>query len=790
MAGVAHNLMNDSHLGEGIGRQLQELIARALPAGNLLTEARVQEQTSAFADRFGPDVLRRLDGAALLKTMHGRSDPSFRCLAYWLEFKDDDEFAGHRFGSISGGSALKFGIYQRQSDGAWITGSAGNQRVLTVAQAIEIAEGQLKELRLGSEVLARLDPADTSDEAYFALQQSMSASAPNLSDAAWAHKYWFLLFPDRLDDYHSPKWQRFHLLKLLQMPPDGRGILDSNAPRFVCAGRYVSMARSLEVATTSLLSVLNERHGTFHRYWRIGTTAGDSGESQWPQMRAGNFVSIGWADALGDLTEVLGTDLAIAKAEIRARLSDEMENPATATRKAGEVLNFCRIAAENDVVLACEGQTVLGVGRIRGPYQYDESLDFPHLRSVAWLDLEPWKLPKQEGLLTTVSELGKHAENILALERRLFENAATGHALRDTYRVAGPALSLPPLDPFSARIEGMLARKGQVVLYGPPGTGKTYQALNAAGELAGRKLFGKNLAALTKIERSQLYGAEQYIRTCTFHPGYGYEDFIEGLRPKTSHSGQLVFEPKDGLFKKICDDAARHREMSFFLIIDEINRGDIPRIFGELMTALELDKRTQGVILPITGKVLSIPQNLFVIGTMNTSDRSISLMDTALRRRFAFAELMPDSAVLGTRAVGPLLLGPWLDALNARIRKHLKRDARNLQVGHSFLLPPQKVSSPADFVRVLREEIIPLLEEYCYDDFDSLRNILGTELVDIDRQCIREALFEPQREADLIAAVTFEEVQGLALAKSLPSTEEAASATDEDAEDPDDFAER
>ena len=123
--------------------------------------------------------------------------------------------------------------------------------------------------------------------------------------------------------------------------------------------------------------------------------------------------------------------------------------------------------------------------------------------------------------------------------------------------------ALPPLDQFSARIEAILRRKGQVVLYGPPGTGKTYRALAVANELAARHAFQKSFADLTQPERMVVADGDGLVRVCTFHPGWGYEDFIEGLRPATIN-GQMVFEPRDGIFKRLCLDAARAAEQAIF----------------------------------------------------------------------------------------------------------------------------------------------------------------------------------------------------------------------------------
>ena len=242
---------------------------------------------------------------------------------------------------------------------------------------------------------------------------------------------------------------------------------------------------------------------------------------------------------------------------------------------------------------------------------------------------------------------------------------------------------------------------------------------------------------------------------CTFHPAYGYEDFIEGYRPAKGSKGALHFDLTNGIFKQLCSDATTEPARHFYLLVDEINRGDIPRIFGELLTLLEPDKRDQVVHLPVSGDRFSVPRNVRIIGTMNTADRSIALLDTALRRRFGFVELMPDSSVLGDTVVADSIpLGKWLDALNDRIRQHVGRDARNLQIGHSYLMQSGRTVTTFDeFVRVLGEDILPLLEEYCYEDYAMLSKILGKVLVDKSSQRIRQELLQPGRRDELVQAV-------------------------------------
>jgi 5-methylcytosine-specific restriction protein B len=776
--------MDEGFLQPQIFDELKAALQRGFATAELLTPEQIDQQTKFFRDRFGPAVLRELDGEALLRAMHGRENVESRCLAYWLEFKNDGEFAGDQFGKIGGGSALKFGIYQRQNDSAWITGSPLAQRAIAAGDAISIARKQRDELLAGVVQLERMNVSDTSDGGYARLQAAMAEAAPTLSGAGWAHKYWFLICPDRIDDYHSPRYQRFHLLKLLQMPPDRVGILDLWAPRFNCAGRFVAAARQLEVPVTTLNKILNRRDGGIHRYWKVGTTAGDTGASYWDDMREGNFVSIGWKGTVPDLSQTLGMDRVTAKNQIRdCLLADYHDKAGLAMRKAGEILHFAADFEESDLVLACEGQTVLGVGRVHGQYEYDDQLDFPHKRPVEWLLLDSWKLPEPEGPRTTVYELGRSSANLLELEERLSRKGPALVSTPGALQAKAELVPLPPLDAFTSRIESILKRKGQVILYGPPGTGKTYRALMVAQELAARNAFQKSFGRLSSSELKEVVDAEGLVRICTFHPGWGYEDFVEGLRPKTTINGQMVFEARDGIFKRLCLEAANQPKKNFYLILDEINRGDLPRIFGELLTTIEYDKRDRHIKLPITGLSFSVPRNLFLIGTMNTADRSISLMDTALRRRFGFVELMPDSSLLAGRKVGGLPLGPWLDALNTRVRRHLKRDSRNLQIGHAYLMPSQPITSVAEFARVLRDDIIPLIEEYCYDDFGTLKEILGARLVDADAEKIREELFGLNREEDLIQAVSFEEMQPLVLdqepADSAPLGEPPDSNSDE-----------
>ena len=228
----------------------------------------------------------------------------------------------------------------------------------------------------------------------------------------------------------------------------------------------------------------------------------------------------------------------------------------------------------------------------------------------------------------------------------------------------------------------------------------------------------------------------------TFHPSYSYEDFIEGFRPVATSSGNLNLKLQDGVFKRICQEAILNPDRQFLVLIDEINRANITKVFGELITLLELDKRGMSITLPQSNDSFKIPDNVSIIATMNTADRSIKLLDAALRRRFSFFEIMPDSELLVGAVIGPLALDTFLTQINRRVSTKFGPEK---QVGHSFLMSGEEaIVEPEEFARRFRQEILPLLQEYCFDDYTMLASIIGTELVDteafeLDKELLRDA---------------------------------------------------
>ena len=258
------------------------------------------------------------------------------------------------------------------------------------------------------------------------------------------------------------------------------------------------------------------------------------------------------------------------------------------------------------------------------------------------------------------------------------------------------------------------------ILYGPPGTGKTFDAVSDAVQIIDDS-DDRLPRELVKARFNELRGRGQ-IEFVTFHQNYAYEDFIEGIRPVLKKR-ELAYELRDGIFKKIAKRASEDPEANYVLVIDEINRGNIAKIFGELITLIEPSKRLGGddaaeARLPYSQELFGVPPNLHLIGTMNTADRGILLLDAALRRRFEFVEKMPDTRHIedDIQDVDGKAL---LNAINRRIAESQDRDH---QIGHTYLM---RVKTLRELARAFQTQIVPLLQEYFYDDWEKMHNVLN-----------------------------------------------------------------
>lgn len=314
-----------------------------------------------------------------------------------------------------------------------------------------------------------------------------------------------------------------------------------------------------------------------------------------------------------------------------------------------------------------------------------------------------------------------------------------------------------------------------MILYGPPGTGKTYNSVIyavAICEHSNKKKLQDEIYSIKKerysdvLSRYRDYIDKGRIAFTTFHQSYSYDDFIEGIKPNLKDdSGSISYCIESGIFKKFCEKASLHTSSQDYhglknencvFIIDEINRGNISKIFGELITLIEDSKRsgaseTITATLPYSKDIFYVPENVYIVGTMNTADRSIALMDTALRRRFEFIEMMPDTNVLDNLGIGIIQIGntelnisKMLSVINQRIELLYDREHT---IGHAFFTKLAEVNNEnflESLASIFQNKVIPLLQEYFYDDYKKIQLVLGDNKKNDEYKFIRETSINPQ----------------------------------------------
>ena len=298
-------------------------------------------------------------------------------------------------------------------------------------------------------------------------------------------------------------------------------------------------------------------------------------------------------------------------------------------------------------------------------------------------------------------------------------------------------------DHNARQTETLTVKHLNTILYGPPGTGKTYHTVDLALYILDHQFWENHKDERHRLkQRFDDLMENGRIELVTFHQSFSYEDFVEGLRASTNDAGQLIYSVEDGVFKKLCRKGMdlqlqSDSPESIVLIIDEINRGNIANILGELITLIEPDKRAGmpealNVTLPYSKETFSVPSNLYLIATMNTADRSIAHIDTALRRRFRFQAMMPDINVLtnlGVQDIDGIDIQRMLKTINARIELLYDREHT---LGHSFFIPLKEHKNIEKLAEVFEYQILPLLEEYFFEDWGRIRQVLGDDFKDSD----------------------------------------------------------
>ncbi len=440
------------------------------------------------------------------------------------------------------------------------------------------------------------------------------------------------------------------------------------------------------------------------RYWLY---APGEGAYMWQPFYAEGIMAIGWPE-LGDLSAYGG------KEEIRQKLQKLYGSDSSFKNDVHALWQFAKEMKPGDVVFAKKGMSeILGRGIVASGYEYrkDGDKDFPNVRCVKWTQIGSWRMEKKISQ-KTLTDITDYTDLI----RRISECIEAGTEESKEFEIPVPRYPVYTRADFLSEVYmspqdydslvGLLRNKKNVILQGAPGVGKTYAAKRLAYSVIGVK----------DVER---------VKMVQFHQSYSYEDFIMGFRP-----AENGFVLKKGVFYEFCKQAEEDSENDYFFIIDEINRGNLSRIFGELFMLIENDKRggKNKIQLLYSDELFSVPENVYLIGLMNTADRSLAMLDYALRRRFAFVDLQPGFDTEGFDRYRTALDNSSFDALIQcveQLNESIAADenlGEGFRIGHSFFCGLEAASPIGERLSdIVEYELIPMLKEYWFDEPNRVR---------------------------------------------------------------------
>ena len=453
-----------------------------------------------------------------------------------------------------------------------------------------------------------------------------------------------------------------------------------------------------ETTTTTVDSNIKETN-----YWIY--SPGDNA-SMWDEFYKSGIMGIGW----DDVTDLKGFS---SKEEIKDFMKKVYDPSYSYKNNAHCLWQFANEIKVGDVIFVKKGMhKIIGKGIVTSDYIYDTSRStYRHIRKVDWQNKGEWEHTGQAVMktLTNISAYPDYVQKLLALFAE-----DTSEEVSEQKEIKYPLYSKDDFlnevymdeDTYNTLTE-LLEAKYNVILQGAPGVGKTFAAKRLAYSIMGQKDTSR-------------------VAMVQFHQSYSYEDFIQGYRP--SKDG---FELENGTFYKFCKEAEEDNERPYFFIIDEINRGNLSKILGELMMLIEKDKRGEKIKLLYSNEWFTVPQNVRIIGMMNTADRSLALMDYALRRRFAFFDFAPAFSSEGFKNYLAEKNSPKLESLITAVESlnnTISSDESlgdGFRIGHSYFCTDGEITD--EWLKsVVEYEVIPLIKEYWFDEPTKVRDWSAT----------------------------------------------------------------
>ena len=517
----------------------------------------------------------------------------------------------------------------------------------------------------------------------------------------WRMKYYQMLFPTLFAPFYGQDIQLRVLHFLNQKPSDipfirmGQISLYArkcNVPGVVFAhiyGKNVGYTNDTDDSDTNTLS--DKKHKT--HYWMY--TVFD--DKSWNECQQKGIMVLGMDD-IGDYSQFA------SKEALRQELIDVYASSTSRKNQALMAWNFANTVSVNDVIFAKRSNTLVGKGIVTGGYVFDDlRQEYKNVRTVKWLQVGEWEHPGNAVAkrLTDITPYTDYIEKLTAIfaPDELDDVDTQPEIDYPTYSSVDFLSDVYMNEQDYKTLVNVLKMKKNIILQGAPGVGKTFTAKRLAYSIIGAK----------NPDRVQMI---------QFHQSYSYEDFIEGYRP--TENG---FTIKKGSFYKFCKLAEEDDENDYFFIIDEINRGNLSKIFGELFMLIEKDKRGIELQLLYSDENFSVPANVYIIGMMNTADRSLAMLDYALRRRFSFFTMKPGFNAPGFQAYQDSRKSDDFNKLIACVKQLNSKIAEDISlgegfcIGHSYFcsLTPETANTQT-LSSIVEYELIPLLKEYWFDE--------------------------------------------------------------------------